>query len=642
MKKSIATVSVSGMLPQKLAAISAARFDGVEIFENDLLQYSGTPRDVRRMAEDLGLSIDLFQPFRDFEGVNPAQLQRNLDRAERKFDLMQELGAPLMLVCSSVQPDTSPDRELIAAQLRELAERAARRGLRIGYEALAWGTQTHRFAQAWEAVRLADHPHLGLILDSFHTLVLKDDWAPIAGLPGDRIFYVQLADAPWLQLDPLSHSRHYRCFPGQGEFPVVPFVGAVLEAGYNGPLSLEIFNDEFRASPARPTAADAMRSLQWLEEQVRHLPQRKPGPAQGVPHGQSHRAALLDPPPAPQLTGWSFIEFAADAATAQALGGFLAATGFERIGRHRSKAVDLYGQGEVRVVLNHEDESFARSYFGLHGPSVCAVALGTHDAPAALARAEAFGCQRAAGRVGANELTIPAVQAPDGSLVYFFDTHRGGEHGFEADFIVDEGADLRAQGPMGAQARVDHVSQVVPTGHLDTWVLFYRSVLGLLPQPGVVLNDPYGVVRSRAVESADRAVRYSMNVTDRQNTAAGRSVSRFGGAGVHHIAFRVGDVLTTAKALRARGASMLAIPDNYYDDLQARFGLDAAMLDELRRNHVLYDRNADGEFLHCYTQPFEDRFFFEFIERRGGYTQYGAANAPVRLAALAQQREQGH
>lgn len=210
MKKSIATVSVSGMLPQKLAAISAARFDGVEIFENDLLQFAGTPRDVRHMADDLGLSIDLFQPFRDFEGVGAAQLQRNLDRAERKFDLMQELGAPLMLVCSNAQPDTSADRELIAAQLRELAGRAGQRGLRIGYEALAWGTQTNRFAQAWDAVKRADHPHLGLILDSFHTLVLKDDWTPIADIPGDRIFYVQLADAPWLQLDPLSHSRHYR------------------------------------------------------------------------------------------------------------------------------------------------------------------------------------------------------------------------------------------------------------------------------------------------------------------------------------------------------------------------------------------------------------------------------------------------
>ena len=635
MKKSIATVSVSGMLPQKLAAISAARFDGVEIFENDLLQFAGTPRDVRHMADDLGLSIDLFQPFRDFEGVGAAQLQRNLDRAERKFDLMQELGAPLMLVCSNAQPDTSADRGLIAAQLRELAERAGRRGLRIGYEALAWGTQTNRFAQAWEAVKLADHPHLGLILDSFHTLVLKDDWAPIADIPGDRIFYVQLADAPWLQLDALSHSRHYRCFPGQGEFPVVPFVGAVLEAGYTGPMSLEIFNDEFRASPARPTAADAMRSLQWLEEQVRHLPQRKSGPTQGVPHGQSHRVTLLDPPPAPQLTGWSFIEFAADAVTAQRLGSFLAATGFERIGSHRSKAVDLWGQGEVRVVLNREDESFARSYFGLHGPSACAVALGTTDAPAALARAEAFGCQRVGGRVGANELTIPAVRAPDGSLVYFFDTHHGGEHGFEADFIVN----AASPGPLGEQARVDHISQVVPVGHLDTWVLFYRAVLGLQPQNSVVMNDPYGVVKSRAVESADRAVRYSMNVSERQNTAAGRSVSQFGGAGVHHIAFRVTDVMATAQALRTMGAPMLHIPDNYYDDLEARFGLEPAFLDALRRNHVLYDRTGEGEFLHCYTTPFEDRFYFEFIERRGGYTQYGAVNAPVRLAALAQLRE---
>jgi 4-hydroxyphenylpyruvate dioxygenase len=56
---------------------------------------------------------------------------------------------------------------------------------------------------------------------------------------------------------------------------------------------------------------------------------------------------------------------------------------------------------------------------------------------------------------------------------------------------------------------------------------------------------------------------------------------------------------------------------------------------------VLYDRSGEGEFLHCYTTPFEDRFYFEFIERRGGYASYGAVNAPVRLAALAQLREPG-
>ena len=69
MRRCIATVSLSGMLREKLLAAAAARFDAVEIFENDLLQFSGSPRDVRNIAADIGLGIDLFQPFRDFEVV---------------------------------------------------------------------------------------------------------------------------------------------------------------------------------------------------------------------------------------------------------------------------------------------------------------------------------------------------------------------------------------------------------------------------------------------------------------------------------------------------------------------------------------------------------------------------------------------
>ena len=139
MRRSIATVSLSGTLDEKLRAIAAAHFSAIELFENDLINFSGKPREVRALAEDLGLSIDLFQPFRDFEGVPDDVFRRNLDRAERKFDTMAELGAPMMLVCSNVSSQAIDDDQRSAAQLRELGERAARRGLRIAYEALAWG-----------------------------------------------------------------------------------------------------------------------------------------------------------------------------------------------------------------------------------------------------------------------------------------------------------------------------------------------------------------------------------------------------------------------------------------------------------------------------------------------------------------------
>jgi 4-hydroxyphenylpyruvate dioxygenase len=634
MRRSIATVSLSGMLREKLQAIAAARFDGVEIFENDLLQFSGKPQDVRAIAADLGLAIDMFQPFRDFDGSTPAQVARSLARVERKFDLMEALGTDLLLVCSSVQPDALGDTDALAEQFAQLAEAAGRRGMRIAYEALAWGSQVKRFSQAWAVVDKVNHPALGLALDSFHTLSLRDDPAPIAQLPGDRIFYVQLADAPWVNTDVLTHSRHYRCFPGQGEMNVTGFVRSILDAGYTGTLSLEIFNDEFRSAPARANAVDAMRSLLWLEEQVRLSPPTTPAaPAPQVP--------LFDAPPPPQLAGWSFIEFAVDTDAATRLAALLGSLGFVHIGQHRSKDVALFGLGDVRIVLNREQECFSRSYFDLHGTSACASALTTADPQAALVRAEALGCTRVTGRVGQGELDIPAVQAPDGSLLYFCppaDAH--GHHAFEADFVMDTEAVRQLAAHAGTRsARIDHLVQAVPGGQIDPWVLFQRAVLGLQPQRSTVLHDPFGIIRSREIESADKAIRTSLIVSERENTAVSRSVARFGGAGVQQIAIAVDDVLATMAALRTQGAPLLPVPDNYHDDVDAKYALEPEFLAALRAAGVFYERDAQGgEFLHAYAAPFDDRFEFEFVERRGGYDLYGSTNSPMRLAALAEWR----
>src|SRR5689334_275845 len=134
MLRSIATVSLGGTLIEKLQAIAAAGFDGVEIFENDLLYFDGSASEVRRIASDLGLRILLFQPFRDFEAVARARMPKNFDRAEIKFDVMEQLGADLMLVCSNTAPDAMDDDAVAAEDLRMLGERAAQRGFRITYE----------------------------------------------------------------------------------------------------------------------------------------------------------------------------------------------------------------------------------------------------------------------------------------------------------------------------------------------------------------------------------------------------------------------------------------------------------------------------------------------------------------------------
>ncbi len=633
MLTSIATVSLSGTLKEKLEAISAARFDGVEIFENDLLFYGESPRGVRMIAADLGLEIYLYQPFRDFEVEDEQRFRRNLERAKRKFDVMDQLGVRLMLICSSVSANAAgPGRA--SEQLGALAEVAAERGIRLGYEALAWGRKVKTYREAWEVVRRADHPHLGLILDSFHALAIDDDLSDIAAIPGERVFFVQVADAPAMKLDVLSWSRHFRCFPGQGSLPVAKFVGETVRAGYAGPLSLEVFNDDFRASPTRPTAVDGLRSLLFLEEQVRNeiTKETANSPRSSRPNASHLRVELFDPPPAPTLNNVAFIEFAVDGRSGAALEKWLGKLGFHRAGRHRTKRVSLLRQGDVSIVLNAEQQGFAHSFFLLHGPSVCAIALATDDPQLAAARAEAFKASRGAERVHPNEAVIPSVRVLDGCMLYFVGTSPDSTPNFLADFILGEdGASTSA----GLRA-VDHIAHSLPEGQLDTWVLFLRTTLGMIPDESVDLADPYGLVRSRAMATPSRNVKFPLNISDNRRTVTARSVSTFSGAGVHQIAISADDIFAAVASLKSAGVEILAIPPNYYDDLPAKFDLDPEFVYRLQNDDVLYDQDATGAFLHLYTLPFEDRFFFEILQRTGGYAGYGAPNAPVRLAAMSQ------
>jgi len=619
--KSIATVCLSGSLPDKLEAAASAGFQGVEIFEQDLLTHDGPPEGIRAMAEDLGLAITIFQPFRDFEAMPDAQRARNMDRAERKFDVMQALGTDLVLVCSNTQPAALDDPARAAADLREMAERAAARGLRVGYEALCWGRHVNRWRQAWDIVSRADHPALGLILDSFHTLALGDTLEGLPGtVPGDRIAFVQLADAPRLSMDVLSWSRHFRNFPGQGELDVAGFTREVLAAGYRGPLSLEVFNDEFRAAPARRIARDGHRSLIWLDSVLA---------APSVP------AAPL--PPAPVLDGVEFLEFAVDETRGRELAQFIGTLGFRKAGQHRSKAVELWRQGGVNLVLNAEPDSAAAGHFELHGTSVCATALRVDDAARAMTRAEALLCSTWRERVGEGERAIPAIRAPDGTLIYLVEPGAAGRSIWESDFHLLPGT---SDGPTGGLERVDHVAHALAPGQMDGFVLFHRAAFGLEPGAPLDLPDPQGLVRSRAMADPGGRVRMPLNVSESRQTATGRFVSAIAGAGVHHIAFSTDDLAGFAAGSGAgRAAPMLPIPDNYYEDLGARFGLEDGMLETLERGRLLYDRDAGGgEFLHAFTLSFEDRFFFEVVERRGGYADYGAPNAGVRMAAQARSR----
>ena len=606
---SIATVSLSGSLDEKLRAIAAAGFDAVEIFENDLLSFNGSPRDVALLCHDLGLAICAFQPFRDFEGMPEPQRARNFARVARKFDLMQELGTDLLLVCSNVSPASLGGIDRAAADFRALGELAASRGLRVGFEALAWGRHVNDYRDAWEVVRRADHPSIGVILDSFHALAPAFPVTAIHSIPADKIFLVQLADAPRLGLDILSWSRHFRCFPGQGDLPVMDFMEAVQATGYTGPLSLEIFNDQFRSGSAVRTATDGLRSLILLEDAVA---------------GSSSNVSATKLQPKARSRGVGFIEFAITEAKAGDLATLFGQLGFRRTGSHRSKDVERWSQGAIELVINCEPDGFAHSHYVTHGPGVCAIAIDIDDAGKTMTRAEALKARTFYQPVGPGELEIPAIRGVGGSLLYFLEA--AGKN-WGTDFET-----LRSGAGTDRLDVVDHISQSMPYDEMLSWLLFYTGILDLQRLPQVEIADPLGLVQSQALINGNQSLRMILNGSSATRTLSARFIDEFFGSGVQHIAFSCADIFAAVAEMRARGAQFLKIPDNYYDDIEAKYDLDAATMAALRDNQILYDREGDGEFFQIYTHIFDERFFFEIVQRRN-YHGFGAANAAVRLAA---------
>jgi 4-hydroxyphenylpyruvate dioxygenase len=166
--------------------------------------------------------------------------------------------------------------------------------------------------------------------------------------------------------------------------------------------------------------------------------------------------------------------------------------------------------------------------------------------------------------------------------------------------------------------------------------LFYTGILDLKRLPQVEIADPLGLVQSQAIINTDQSLRIVLNGSAATRTLSARFISEFFGSGVQHIAFCCDDIFSTVAEMRGRGADFLKIPDNYYDDIEAKYDLDGKTLTALRDNLILYDREGDSEFFQIYTHIFDERFFFEIVERRS-YHGFGAANAAIRLAAQARE-----
>ncbi|WP_108816807.1 bifunctional sugar phosphate isomerase/epimerase/4-hydroxyphenylpyruvate dioxygenase family protein [Loktanella sp. Alg231-35] len=560
-----------GDLATKLAAIAEVGFEAIDLSLTEVAQFDGTLDELAGHIAGTGLRIASLGPLDT--GASTALI-------EAKAAVAQALGVDLLIL--------TVDGDVPTALPNTKGVRLALRPSRTAEDAVI------------AFVKEQNDPAIGLALNAFEILGDGSRPARLRDLDGSSVFHVTLCDGPTSP-----------ALPGQGTLNLGGFARVLARIGYHGPWLVEA------AATGSASVPDAYRALVTVLSDASVIEPLL-------------RSTTPELPAKVPVSGFEFIEFAVDEAGAVQLEAVLTSMAFRRERSHRTKHVALWRQGAVNIVINQDRQGHAARTFAQHGPCVCDMGLRVQDASETVARATALGSQDFSQAVGLGELDIPAIKGVGGSLLHFIDQHSDLHRVWDIEF--EPVARTRATPPAGLR-RVDHVAQTMHFEEMQSWLLYYLTTFEMTKSAIVNVADPSGIVRSQAIETPEGEVRLNLNGAADTETLAGSFVSGRLSAGVQHIAFQTDEIFETSTQFEASGFARLNVPQNYYSDTQAAFGLDDATTDDLRRHNILYDEDEHGAYFQLYGQTIFDGLFFEIVERKGRYAGYGARNAPIRLAA---------
>ncbi|MCO8165113.1 4-hydroxyphenylpyruvate dioxygenase [Pseudomonas sp. 21LCFQ010] len=319
------------------------------------------------------------------------------------------------------------------------------------------------------------------------------------------------------------------------------------------------------------------------------------------------------------LMGFEFIELAAP--VAGVLEPVLQMLGFTRVAVHRSKAVALYRQGDINLILNNEPHSLASYFAAEHGPSVCGMAFRVKDSHLAYRRALELGAQPLDIPVGPMELRLPAIKGIGGAPLYLIDRFGEGTSIYDIDFNFIEGVDRH---PRGAGLKfIDHLTHNVYRGRMAYWAGFYEKLFNFREIRYFDIKGEYTGLTSRAMTAPDGLIRIPLN--EESSRGAGQIeefLMQFNGEGIQHVAFCTDDLIATWDALKALGLPfMTAPPETYYEMLPERLPDHGEPVAELKARGILLDGSNEGGQRRLLLQIFSGTLlgpvFFEFIQRKG-------------------------
>src|SRR5262245_34321987 len=253
MKVSIREGMVRGAtLAEKLAWLEAVGLDAVELHGETL---SLPVSEIERAFVDSPIAVSAIEGIPRLLSADLAERDAAKATIRARLALAGALGAVGVLVVPQfgrvpALPDLSPlatgdelERNLLLAQLRELAPTAGEAGVSLFLEPLnRYEAYIVNRPEQGTAIAAEVGPEIGIMADFFHMGIEETDIAASIRAAGPRVVYVHVADSNRLQ-------------PGRGHLDFKPGFRALKDIGFDGYLGIECRIDGLYDDAVRDSAA---------------------------------------------------------------------------------------------------------------------------------------------------------------------------------------------------------------------------------------------------------------------------------------------------------------------------------------------------------------------------------------------------
>ena len=332
------------------------------------------------------------------------------------------------------------------------------------------------------------------------------------------------------------------------------------------------------------------------------------------PH-DAPKSSISDTNPA-GTDGFEFVEFAHR--EPEELRKLFTKMGYTHTATHKTKAIELWQQGDITYVLNAEPGSFGMRFVDDHGPCAPSMAWRVADAQHAYEHAIKLGAEPY--DADDKSLNVPAVKGIGGSLLYFVDTYGEGQNAYVEEFDFNTNEQPKGVGFF----YLDHLTHNVIRGNMDTWYKFYRDTFNFREIRFFDIAGKVTGLTSRALTSPCGRIRIPINESSDDKSQIEEYLREYKGEGIQHIAVATNDIYAATDEIHSRGLEFMPPPPPmYYKMSGQRVKGHEEPIARMEKHGILIDGEGvvdGGEtrvLLQIFSKTVIGPIFFEFIQRKG-------------------------